>query len=187
MSTTVLIVLVIVVLAVIAVAAWAYSQKRRSEQLRAHFGSEYDRTVEQSATRGTAEKELEDREKRVDALAIQPLSDADRTRYSEEWQAIQALFVDDPAAAVKEADRIIGDVMRRRGYPVGDFEQRAADISVEHPSVVTDYRAARSIAVRAADGGTSTDDLRTALVHYRSLFQELLATGQPQQTTEVRR
>jgi len=186
MSTTVLIVLVIVVLAVIAVAAWAYYQKRRSDQLRSHFGSEYDRTVQQAGTRNTAERELEEREKRVEALDIRPLSDADRTRYSDEWRSIQGHFVDDPAAAVKEADRIIGEVMRQRGYPVGDFEQRAADISVEHPGVINEYRAAHSIAVRAAEGGASTDDLRTALVHYRSLFQELLVSGQPQQNTEVR-
>jgi hypothetical protein len=108
MSTTISIVLAIVVLAVIAVAAWAYYQKRRSEHLRSHFGSEYDRTVQQVGTRATAERELEERERRVDALDIRPLSDVDRARYSDEWRSIQAYFVDDPAAAVKEADRIIG-------------------------------------------------------------------------------
>jgi hypothetical protein len=178
--------LAILVLVVIVVAAWAYVQKRRSEELREHFGPEYDQAVRQYGGRGSAEMVLEEREKRVEALDIRPLSEADRARFSERWRLIQARFVDDPAGATDEADRIIGAVMQQRGYPVTDFEQRAADVSVEHPNVVSNYRAAHAIALRARNGEATTDELRTALIHYRALFQELLEST-PTQPTEVRR
>jgi hypothetical protein len=187
MSNTAVWVLVVVVLAVIAVAAWLFYQKRRTEQLRSHFGSEYDRAVQQYGTRTVAEQQLAEREKRIESLDIRPLPDPDRNRYLNEWQSIQALFVDDPPSAVREADRIIGDVMRQRGYPMADFDQRAADLSVKYPQVVDDYRLAHETAVRSANGNASTDDLRDALVRYRSLFQSLLATEQPRQQAEVRR
>jgi hypothetical protein len=186
MSTSILVILAIVVIAVIAVAAWVYSQKRRSQELREHFGPEYDRAVQQYGEQRTAESALAEREKRVEALDIRSLSAADRERFTEEWRSIQAQFVDDPAAATANADRIIHEVMQARGYPVGDFEQRAADISVEHPRVVSSYRSAHSVALRADQGQATTEELRTALVEYRTLFEDLLETGQPQQT-EARR
>jgi hypothetical protein len=133
-----------------------------------------------------AERALQEREKRVASFVIHPLSEADRTRFSDLWRSIQARFVDDPAGATDEADRIIGDVMQMRGYPVADFEQQAADLSVEHPDVVNNYRAAHAVAVRASQGEATTDELRVAFIHYRALFQELLESA-PQPQVEVRR
>src|SRR5579859_302688 len=186
MTSQQLIVVAVIVLAVIAVALWAIRQKQRSQELRQHYGSEYDRAVQQYGAPGTAEKALEEREKRVESLDIRPLSETDRTRFSEQWRVIQARFVDDPVGAVDQADQIIGEVMQVRGYPVTDFEQRAADVSVEHPNVVSNYRAAHAIALRAKRGEASTDELRTALIHFRALFQELLEPA-PIQQTEIRR
>jgi hypothetical protein len=186
MTSQLLIVLGFIVVVAIAVAVWFYLQKRRSGELRQHFGPEYDRTVQQYGERGTAEKALEEREKRVELLKLHPLTDAERVRFSDQWRSIQARFVDDPAGAADQADRIIGEVMQERGYPVTDFEQRAADVSVEHPDVVNNYRAAHTIALRARKGEATTDELRAALIHYRALFQELLESAPTQQTEVVR-
>jgi hypothetical protein len=185
MTSQLLIVVVLIVLVAIGIAAWAYLQKRRTGELRQRFGSEYDHTVEQSGERRTGERVLQEREKRVEALNLHPLSDAERVRFSDEWRSIQARFVDDPAGAADQADRIIGAVMEERGYPMTDFDQRAADISVEHPDVVTNYRSAHTIALRAKKGEATTDELRAALINYRALFQELVETT-PTQPTEVR-
>jgi hypothetical protein len=132
--------------------------------------------VETSRDKAEAEKELRERQERVDALDIRPLEPAARDRYGERWREVQAMFVDDPSGAVEQADTLIGDVMRARGYPVGDFEQRAADISVNHPQVVDHYRMAHSIAVRNRSDTGATEQLRQAFVHYRALFAELLET-----------
>ena len=153
-------------------------RRRRSEQLKQHFGPEYDRTVvQQHGDAGRAEAALAEREKRVDAFALRTLSPIDREGYAMEWATVQRRFVDDPSAAVGTADRLVGRVMTDRGYPMSDFEQRAADISVSHPSVVQNYRTAHDIFVRHGDGKATTEDLRQAMVHYRSLFDELLEAG----------
>ncbi len=167
-------VIVIVVVAVLIIAAVIISRKRRREHLRENFGPEYDRTVALHGSSARAEAVLADREKRVHNLSIRHLSPADRQTYAAEWDAVQRRFVDDPAMAVTEADSLVNRVMTARGYPMGDFEQRAADISVDHPAVVQNYRLARDITRRHSTGQASTEDLRQAMVHFRSLFGELL-------------
>src|SRR5437588_2693764 len=174
MNTTAFVILAIVVVA-IAAGAFFYLRRRRSENLRKQFGPEYKRTVDQYGDQRKAEAELAAREKRVRRLEIRALSAEEQNRFAEAWKKTQARFVDEPSQAVGEADGLVKEVMQARGYPVGDFEQRAADISVDHPNVVTNYRAARDSAVRNRSGKATTEDLRQAMVHYRSLFEELLA------------
>jgi hypothetical protein len=173
------IVIAIAVVVVIALIAWNAMRARRSRTLKEGFGPEYDRTVAESPSKREAEAELDERRKRHDQLDIEPLSPESRERYVETWQATQARFVDDPGDAVIEADFLIQQVMRERGYPVEDFEQRAADVSVDHPEVVNNYRAAHGIAIAHGREKASTEDLRQAIVHYRSLFDELLESRQP--------
>ncbi|HJZ50081.1 MAG TPA: hypothetical protein VKE41_23065 [Roseiflexaceae bacterium] len=175
MDTSVGILLVIVLIAV-GVVAWVFIQRRRTEELRQRFGPEYDHTVSELGDQREAEAELEARKKRVERLDIQPLAAAERDRFVTAWHSTQAQFVDEPAAAIAEADRLVAEVMRARGYPVGDFEQRAADISVDHPNVLANYRAAHTIALANERGEANTEDLRQAMVHYRALFEELLET-----------
>jgi len=188
-----LVVIVLAVLLVIAIGAavWMYMQKRRTETLREDFGPEYDRAVHEHHDQSRAERELEARRERVEALHIHALPATERDRFAERWQAVQAQFVDDPNSAITEADHLVGEVMQARGYPVGDFEQRAADVSVNHPNVVENYRAAHDIAQRNRRGGGDTEELRQAMVHYRALFTDLLEieTTDTTQTphTEVRR
>jgi len=174
-STTIWLVAAIVVIAVVA-ALWLVMSRRRSQQLRERFGAEYDRTVKTEQNIRRAEASLTARAKRVEALHIRPLAQDDAVRFDANWRAVQARFVDDPKGAVTEADRLVGEVMGVRGYPLGDFEQRVADISVDHPDVVTNYRAAREIALLHTRGQASTEDLRQAMVHYRALFTDLLQT-----------
>lgn len=174
MSETLLLVIVIVVL--LAAVGWLLYERRRSTALRSTFGPEYERAVHDAGDRRTAESELRRRQERIEALEIRPLPPADRDRYAGEWREVQALFVDEPRTAIDDADELIGRVMRDRGYPVADFEQRVADISVGHASVVEHYRAAHAIAARADDGATDTEDLRQAMVHYRALFEDLLGS-----------
>jgi len=170
---TPLAILLIVVAALIVGFAWWYTQRNRSLQLRTHFGPEYDRLA-RTAGRHGAETELLDRAHRVRRLTIRPLTADERAREADRWRACQARFVDDPGEAVLEADALVADVMRQRGYPVGDFERQAADVSVDHPRVVTEYRAAHDIADRHRNGRAATEDLRAALIHYRTLFDDLL-------------
>jgi hypothetical protein len=170
---------VLVALAVIVIA-FVLVQKRRSEELRGKFGPEYERLVRQHGDARHAERELGDRIQRVQQLHIKPLSAEHRNRFADAWRSDQARFVDDPKGAVVEADRLVADLMQVRGYPVGDFEQRAADVSVDHPHVVQNYRTAHDIAVREQRGQASTEDLRVAMVHYRALFEDLLDTAEPQ-------
>jgi FtsZ-interacting cell division protein ZipA len=168
--------------AAIALLAWSAYASRRRKRLQERFGSEYDHTVADAPSRREAESELSEREKRREELQIQPLDQASRDRYASEWHNTQARFVDDPEAAVDEADRLIQEVMRERGYPVDDFEQRTADLSVDHPEVMSNYRAAHGISVANQRGKASTEDLRTAMVHYRALFVELLEQEEPART-----
>jgi len=165
---------------VVALGAWIFMQKRQSKVLRSRFGPEYDRTVHEHGDRSKAEADLKARQERVSRLHIVPLAPADAARYSDAWRAIQARFVDNPQAAVNEADRLIGEVMQKRGYPVGEFEVNAADLSVDHPRVVENYRAAHDIALQNQRGTADTEDLRRALVHYRALFEDLLERREPE-------
>ena len=179
MSQGTVIAIVVVALAIIGLIAWMFSKRRRSHELKDRFGPEYNRLVHERGTRHRAEAELDRRTKRVERLSIRPLVSSERTRYVDLWQVQQARFVDDPRNAVTEADRLVEEVMKARGYPMGDFEQRAADISVDHPRVVENYRAAHQIAVGHKRGEANTEDLRKAMVHYRALFEELLEDSRP--------
>jgi hypothetical protein len=164
----ILIIVVVVLLAVVGVLAY---QRRRSAQLREGFGPEYDRVVGEHGDQRAAEAELRERRERRRRFDIKPLDASSRDRYTERWRATQAKFVDQPASALTDADALVGEVMRERGYPVEDFEQQAADVSVDHPEVVEHYRKAHAI---HGEQSASTEDLRQAMVHYRSLFAELL-------------
>ena len=163
------------VLVVVAVAAM-YTRRRKTSGLQEQFGSEYDRTVDERDSRRDAERELMERTKQRERLDIIPLSDDARDRYADSWRTVQSQFVDDPSGAVHEADSLVTEVMRERGYPIDDFEQRAADISVDHPEVVENYRAGHDLYVKEERGDAGTEDLRQAFVHYRALFAELLET-----------
>lgn len=162
---------------------WMYFRQKRSKDLRSHFGPEYDRVIQQEGTQRRAESELGKREARVRRLAIRPLARDRSTLYARRWNDQQARFVDEPKAAVVEADHLVEEVMKERGYPVGEFEQRAADISVDHPRVVENYRAAHEITLREQRGQASTEDLRAAMLYYRDLFRELLDELEPQGVT----
>jgi hypothetical protein len=172
-TTQVAIIVAVVVLVVVAIIA-VYARRRRTEKLRSRFGPEYERSVAETGDRSRAEAQLEHREERVKKFDLRPLSAEDRSRFTEQWDRVQAHFVDAPAGAVAEADQLLGDIMATCGYPMGDFEQRAADISVEHPVVVQNYRAAHDIAIRQAKGQATTEDLRRSMIHYRALFEDLV-------------
>jgi hypothetical protein len=171
-----LLVAIIVIVVIVLALAWILMRQQRTARLRKQFGPEYERAVSESGSRQAAEAELEDRRARREKLEIVALEPAARDRHLEEWRLVQAQFVDSPTEATRAADRLINEVMRERGYPVEDFEQRASDISVDHPQVVDDYRAAHAVAEANERSEASTEDLRQALVHYRSLFEELLDT-----------
>ncbi len=166
---------VVVVLAiVVAIVLYVRKRKKNTAELRGRFGPEYDRAIQQHGSERKAEAKLVDRETRVEMLNIRELDLIERERYLGEWQAVQSRFVDYPKGAVTEADELVCALMRTRGYPVTDFDQRAADISVDHPLVVENYRSAHKIALSLGRGEASTEDLRTAMIHYRSLFDELM-------------
>jgi hypothetical protein len=168
---------IVVVVAILVIAAVVIlSRKRRSQRLRERFGPEYDRAVQNRGDTTIAELELLKREKRVHSLSIKPLALEVRAGYAQEWSEVQRRFVDDPALAVTEADALVNRVMAARGYPMADFDQRAADISVSYPGLVQNYRSARTIAQSQVRGEAGTEDLRRAMVYYRSLFDELLDT-----------
>ena len=176
-----LIALGVVLVVVVAVAIALYVRKRNhtTAELRDRFGPEYDRAVKQHGSERKAEAKLADRETRVDLLQIRSLDLAERERYLAQWQAVQSRFVDYPKGAVTEADELVSSLMQTRGYPVVDFDQRAADISVDHPRVVENYRSGHNIALRLGSGEASTEELRTAMIHYRSLFDELVRVQTP--------
>ncbi len=172
--TNILLLGLVLLLLVIGAIAWMVMQRRRSNRLQRRFGTEYGRTIKEFGSRTKAERELAKREERVSGLRIVPLPAPEAARFSKAWNVLQSRFVDDPRAVVAEADLLVRDLMLKRGYPMGDFERRAADISVDHPAVVSNYRAAQAIIVRDARGETDTEELRKAVVHYRTLFDELL-------------
>ena len=174
MPTNWIILLGILAVVLLAVAIGFISQRQRqSKRLRQRFGAEYDRAVTEFG-RNKAEAELKAREKRVEKLTIIPLAPPDAARFTQAWTALQGRFIDNPKGVVVEADHLVRELMLKRGYPMGDFEMRAADISVDHPAVVENYRAAQAIAVRDEFGEADTEELRKAVVHYRTLFDELL-------------
>jgi len=172
---------VVVVLALVGIGAWYFHQKKRSHTLQKHFGPEYERTVTELGSRAKGESELKAREKRVERLEILPLAPSEAARFSEAWQALQSRFVDNPKGVVVQAEQLVRELMVKRGYPMGDFAQRAGDISVDHPDVVANYRAAQAIAVRDQRGSADTEELRKAVVHYRALFDELLEVRESKQ------
>jgi hypothetical protein len=184
MSTGLLV--AIIVIAVVAVAAVVAARWQRTRQLRERFGPEYQRTVARTGNRRSGEAQLAKRERRRRQLDVVELDPAARSGYLDAWRATQAKFVDDPVAATGEADQLVCRVMRDRGYPVDEFEQRADDISVDHPQVAENYRAAHAVSVANERGLAGTDDLRQAFMHYRSLFAELLDPGQSSEKEEVR-
>jgi uncharacterized protein YneF (UPF0154 family) len=177
MDTTLIIIIVVVVVVIVGVIlGLVFSRRKRSDQLQEKFGPEYDRTVQTMGGEKKAQTELNERQKYVEALDIRPLSVSERDRYLAEWTAVQSQFVDEPGQAIVDADRLIMEVLQIRGYPVSDFEQRAADISVNYPALVTNYRGAREIANKNKLGQANTEELRQAMIYYRSLFEELLKT-----------
>lgn len=180
MDTNVIVLIALGVVVVLALGAWAYARRRRHDRLVDHFGPVYGRAVEQFGGPSKADAELAARERAFAKANVRPLTTADRDRLAGLWQSAQARFVDSPKAAVEEADRLIEDVMRLRGYPVGDPAQRLADVAMGHPHLLDHYRGAREIALRTREGGANTEDLRTAMVHYRELFEDLLEVGQPE-------
>jgi hypothetical protein len=167
-------IIIVVALVAVAGAVWWVGSRRRSAHLRERFGPEYERAVSRADTPAEAEAELEAREVRRVKLDIRPLQPDERERYLLEWKEVQTRFVDDPGGAVAAADRLVGDVMLARGYPMDEFERRAADVSVDHPRVVENYRAAHSISRASDEGKAGTEALRQGFVHYRALFEELL-------------
>jgi hypothetical protein len=183
-----LIVLVVAVILIIAVLlAWLYVRKRRrtTADLRQRFGPEYERAVREHGSERKAEEKLADREKRVEKLNIRDLDPIEHERFSKRWESVQSRFVDSPKGAVTEADDLVSSLMKTRGYPVSDFDQRAADISVDHPRVVENYRSAHEIALRVGKDEATTEDLRTAMIQYRSLFEELVQVSTTAKKREV--
>jgi hypothetical protein len=164
----------VLIIVVVAAILWAVKQRQRSLKLKQRFGPEYDRAVKELGGKTKAEAELTKREERVAGLNIIPITAAEAARFSDAWSALQGRFVDNPKGVPAEADLLVRELMVKRGYPMGDFELRAADISVDHPGVVKNYRAAQAIAVRDARGEADTEELRQAVIHYRTLFDELL-------------
>lgn len=179
-----LVIAVLVLVALVALVAWLAIDRRRAADLRSQFGREYDRTVSATGDRRAAERELEQRRERVAAFDIRPLSPDDQARYAAAWRSVQHQFVDDPGDAIKEADRLIVEVLERRGYPVGDFDARVADLSVDHAGVIGHYRAAHELV--GGDGGrmpSDTEALRQAMVHYRALFASLVGPSADEPAT----
>jgi hypothetical protein len=177
MNTTQLLLIVAVIAAAVVAAAWFVIQNRRRQHLKQRFGPEYDRAVRDTGNPSKAEAMLSERERRVEKLHLHPLAAHEAQRFSGAWKQVQSRFVDDPKAAVADADRLITEVMAARGYPMADWEQRVADISVEHPRVCDNYRRAHEIALCRERGQASTEDLRQGMVYYRDLFDELVTAG----------
>ena len=176
----------VAVIVAIAISIWLYTSNKRSKRLRSEFGPEYRRTARAEGDAAAAEKVLQERQARVKKLDIKPLTDQQRNEFADAWESAQAEFVDDPTAAVAHADALLQKVMNVRGYPVADFEQRVADVSVDHPAVVQNYRLAHDIAVRHDHQDVGMEKLREAMLHYRTLFADLLHDGGLQPVRDVR-
>src|SRR5277367_5569453 len=178
-------VVVIVLIIVVVVGLYVRNRRNTTAGFRNRYGPEYDRAVLEHGSDRKAEAKLADRETRVENLKIRALTAAERGRFSADWQSVQSRFVDHPKSAVTEADELVSSLLQARGYPVADFDQRAADISVDHPRLTQDYRSAHGVAMRAGSNGTSTEDLRTAMLQYRTLFDELVETRTPGEVQSV--
>jgi hypothetical protein len=178
-------VLTLMLMAATIAAGWLYLREQRSARLRAQFGPEYERVVTAGGSRRSGETELERRRERVQKLNIVPLSREDAEAFKARWEWVQGHFVDEPGEAIQHAHALVKEVMQTRGYPMRDFEQRAADISVDHPQVVKDYRAARTISMAQERGEASTEELRRAMLHYRTLFGDLLETRERERRRRV--
>ena len=176
----------IAIIVAVATSIWLYMSKRRTKELRSKFGPEYRRMAVAEGDAAKAEQLLTEREKRVKKLDIKPLTDRQRNGFADEWEHTQAQFVDDPTAAVTRADLLVQEVMNVRGYPVADFDQRVADVSVDHPAVAQNYRLAHEIAVRHQQQDVSMEKLREAMLHYRALFADLLHDGGLRPVRQVR-
>ena len=174
MQTTTLIIIGLVIVAVLVIGYLLFT-RRQSARLKSNFGPEYDRVVDEIGGRSKAEAQLHEREKRVKKFDLKALTPTDRESFTERWRQVQADFVDDPDKALTDADALLGEVMTARGYPVADFEQQSADLSVDHPVVVQSYRDAHAIAVRESQGEIDTEARRGAMLNYRRLFDELVA------------
>ena len=174
MTTTTVAIIVIAALIIIAALIWVFARRRRSQRLRSHFGPEYDQAVRQTGSQAKAEDALTARQKRMEKVRIHSLTNEERESFSRRWHDVQGRFVDDPPGAIREADLLVNMAMQARGYPMGEFEARAENLSVDHPKVVRNYRAAHAIALRRDRGEATTEDLRHAMVYYRELFEELL-------------
>ncbi len=179
-NTTTLILVAVAFLVIGGLLAMAAMRFQRSRRLRERFGPEYERLVQEAGDKKKAESELEARLAHVEALDIRPLTADEVNRFSLEWQSTQSEFVDEPHASLQKADRLIREVMKARGYPVEDFEQRAADISVDYPDLVTDYRGLHMIAIKEADDEVSTEEMRQAMVHGRALFENMVTKNTPE-------
>ena len=173
------------IIVAIAMGIWLFTKKRRTKELRSKFGPEYNRMARSEGDAARAEHLLQERQKRVKKLDITPLTDRQRHDFADKWEHAQARFVDDPAAAVADADVLVKEVMNIRGYPVADFEQRVADVSVDHPAVVQNYRLAHGIAIRHEREDVGIEKLREAMIHYRALFADLLHDGGLQPVRQV--
>jgi FtsZ-interacting cell division protein ZipA len=184
-STIIIMILAVAVVLAIAVAIWFYMQKQQTNRLRSKFGPEYNRAIRSEGDAKHAEQVLAERQKRVEKLNIRALNASERNDFAQAWKQEQARFVDEPSTAVGNADRLVQRVMKARGYPVGDFEQRVADVSVDHPVVVQNYRVAHDIAARGQNEEVSTEKLREAMIHYRALFADLLDDGGVRPEREV--
>ena len=179
MDTTTLVMIIVAAVVLLLVGGFlgvVFARRQRTRRLRERFGPEYERTVDQLGDQDKAEEELQARVKHVESLDIKPLSQEQKERFAQEWRVTQEKFVDQPDVAIQEADRLVREVMREKGYPVDDFEQRAADISVDYPELVTNYRGMHTIASRSEQEDVSTEEMRQAMVHCRALFEELLGT-----------
>jgi hypothetical protein len=187
LTVAVVIFFAVAVLVAIIASIWLYTRNRRTKELRSKFGPEYRRVARAEGDAAQAESILLEREKRVKKLEIKPLSDAQRNQFADQWEHAQAEFVDDPTAAVTHADTLVQEVMNVRGYPVADFEQRVADVSVDHPAVAQNYRLAHDIASRNEQNEVGMEKLREAMLHYRALFADLLHDGGLEPVRQVRR
>jgi len=189
MDTTTIVIIAffgVAVIVAIAVGVWFYTSNRRTKQLRSKFGPEYNRVARAEGDAAHAEKILQERQARVKKLDIKPLTDQQRSGFADEWEHTQAQFVDDPTVAVARADVLVQEVMNVRGYPVVDFDQRVADVSVDHPAVAQNYRLAHDIALRHENEDVGMEKLREAMLHYRALFADLLHDGGLQPVRQVR-
>ena len=178
MSQNILTLLFIGLVLVIAIAAWLTMRKRRTDHLRDRFGDEYDRTVGDADNRGRAEAELEKREERVDALQIRPLTAEEHGRFAEEWHDVKATFVDSPTEATLHADRMLGNMMKTKGFPMADFDRRYEDLTVNHGDVARHYRDGHEIVDRHSAGNATTEDLRQAMKHYEALYDHLVSDAE---------